>query len=190
MPKEKNTVIAQSERLYLTFMTVEDAPAFAKWYNDPDCFGHSRDMAYQTTVEEQTRWIQATNQDPTMKVYSVYYLPDDCLIGDGGFMHFDVANRTAEIGYVIGEKQYWRMGLGKELRWLLCKFGFESLGLHNILGEHYATNPISLHNALKTGSRLIGTRRESRFINGKHIDVHYTDMLAHELIKPPLKPQT
>lgn len=187
MPKEKNIVIARSDRLYLSAMRVEDAPLYVKWFNDPDCFGHIRDMAYLTNLQEQQLWIQNTNSDPTQKVFSVFYIPDDQLIGDGGFIHIDPENKTAEIGFVIGEKQYWRMGLGKELRWLLCKYGFEEMGLHNILGEHFDTNPISLHNALKTGSKLIGTRRESKILNGKWIDVHYTDMLPQELIKPELK---
>lgn len=186
-PEIQEIVVAYSERLYLSPMKAEDAPLFAKWFNDPLCFGHSRDMSYQTTLEEQARWIETTNRDPTMRVLSVYLRENDQLIGDGGFINLDSENKTGEIGFLIGETQLWRVGLGKELRWMLCKYGFETLGLHNILGEHFSSNPVSLHNALKTGARLVGTRRRAKLLDGQHIDVHYTDMLAHELIKPQAK---
>jgi RimJ/RimL family protein N-acetyltransferase len=155
-----------------------------KWYNDPEIFGHIRDMSYLTNLEEQRRWVEETNRDPTQKVFSVFYIPDDKLIGDGGFMHINWEDKKAEIGLVIGEKKYWKMGLGKELRWLICQYGFEVLGFHNILGEHFANNPVSLQNAFKTGAKLMGTRRESKFHEGVWLDTHYTDMLPHELIKP------
>lgn len=183
----KNPVVAQSERLYLSPMKVEDAPYFVKWFNDPLCFAHSRDMRFLTSLKEQSQWIEQTNQDPSMRVFSVYLSAEDLLIGDGGFIHIDDAHKSAEIGFLIGETQYWRVGLGKELRWLLCDYGFKTMGLHNILGEHFASNPISLQNALKTGAKLMGTRRQAKLLNGERIDIHYTDMLPHELIKPKPK---
>jgi RimJ/RimL family protein N-acetyltransferase len=187
MGKEKNQVAARSERLYLSPLNAEHAAAYMRWYNDPEIFGHIREMAYQTNLEEQRRWVEETNRDPTQKVFSVFYIPDDRLIGDGGFMHINWEDKKAEIGLVIGEKKYWNMGLGKELRWLLCQYGFEVLGFHNILGEHFANNPVSLQNALKTGAKIMGTRRESKLHYGVWLDTHYTDMLPHELIKPNKK---
>ncbi len=187
MPKPKNIVLARSERLYLTAIKEEDAPIFAKWYNDPEVYGHLRDMGYQTTPEEQRAWIRQTASDPTLQVFSIYFIPDDQIIGDGGFKNINLEDRIAEIWLIIGEARYRGMGLGKEARWLLCKYGFETLNYHNILGEHYANNPISLSNALKTGAKLVGTRREARLHEGRRLDVHYTDMLRHELIQPPKK---
>jgi len=184
MPKEKNPVAARSERLYLSPLSTEHAATYMKWYNDPEIFGHIRDMSYLTNLEEQRRWVEDTNRDPTQKVFSVFYIPDDCLIGDGGFMHLNWEDKKGEIGLVIGEKKYHRRGLGQELRWLLCQYGFEVLGLHNILGEHFSNNPVSLHNAFKTGAKLMGTRRESKFHEGAWIDTYYTDLLPHELVKP------
>ncbi|HKX12998.1 MAG TPA: GNAT family N-acetyltransferase [bacterium] len=184
MPKEKNPVVYRSERLYLTPISVEHVEYFLKWFNDPEIFGHLRDMTYSTTLEEQKKWVEDTNRDPTQRVFSIFYIPDDKLIGDGGFMNINWEDRKAEVGLALGEKKYHGMGLGAEALWLLCKYGFEEMKLHNILGENYADNPIAINNARKIGLRYFGTRRESRRIGDKLIDVHYSDMLPHELIKP------
>jgi len=184
MPKEKNIVVAKSERLYLTPLHPDHAPSFQKWYNDPEIFGHIRDMTYQTTLEEQRQWVHETQRDQNQRIFSIFYIPDDRLIGDGGLMHINWEDRKAEVGLVIGEKQYQGIGLGAEALWLLCHYGFEELKLHNIVGENYANNPIAIANAKKIGLRYFGTRRQSKWLNGEWIDVHYSDMLAHELIKP------
>src|SRR4030095_14195720 len=187
MPKEKNIVVAKSERLYLTPLHPDHAPYFMKWYNDPQIFGHIRDMTHQTTLEEQIQWVHQTHQDPNQRVFSIFYLPDDQLIGDGGLMHIQWEDKKAEVGLVIGDKQYQGMGLGAEALWLLCKYGFEELKLHNILGENYANNPIAIANAKKIGLKFFGTRRQSKWLNGEWIDVHYSDMLPDELIQPEIR---
>jgi len=189
MPKGKNPVVYRSERLYLSPLSEDYADYYVKWFNDPEIFGHIRDMSYSTTLEEQKLWVRQTNGDMTQRVFNVFYLPDDQLIGDGGFMHIHWEDRKAEVGLVIGEKKYQGMGLGAEALWLLCKFGFEEMKLHNILGENYADNPIAISNARKIGLRYYGTRRQSRRIGDKVIDVHYSDMLPQELIKPEWKPK-
>jgi len=189
MAKGKNPVLYRSDRLYLAPLSVDHADYFVKWFNDPEIFGHIREMSYQTNLEEQTRWVLETNRDPCQKVFSIFYIPDDQLIGDGGFMHINWEDRKAEVGLVIGEKKYQGLGLGAESLWLLCKYGFEEMKLHNILGENYADNPIAISNARKIGLRFFGTRRESRRIGDKVLDVPYSDMLPGELIKPVWKPK-
>jgi RimJ/RimL family protein N-acetyltransferase len=184
MGKEKNQVIARSERLYLTTMKVEHVPSFVKWFNDAEVFGHIRDMTYGTTAEEQTRWVLETNRDPHQEVFSIFYIPDDHLIGDGGFININLEDRKAEIGIVLGEKQYWNRGLGTEAVYLLCRYGFEKLQLHNIMAEHYSINEKSVHLFEKVGFKIFGTRRQSRRLGGRMIDVHYSDLLPQELIKP------
>src|SRR4030095_3852678 len=184
MPKEKNIVIAKSERLYLTPLHVAHAPYFVKWYNDPAIFGHIRDMDRITTLDERVRWLHETQRDPNQRIFSIFYRPDDQIIGDGGLMHINWQDKKAEVGLVIGEKQYQGMGLGAESLWLLCKYGFEEMKLHNILGENYSNNPIAISNAKKIGLHYFGTRRQSKWLNGKWLGVHSSDMLPDELIKP------
>jgi RimJ/RimL family protein N-acetyltransferase len=186
MVKEKNIVAAKGERLYLSPMKMEDAAQYARWQNDPQVYGQIRDMNETITVEDQSRWMLETLQDPAQRVFSIYYLPDDKMIGQGGFKNLDTYDKSGEVWLAIGETSYWRQGLGTEARWLLCKYGFEKLGLNNILGEHYATNPVSLHNAKKTGARVIGVRRRCKWVDGEFIDATYTDLLPHELIKPKI----
>jgi len=180
----QSPVIARSSRLHLTPLHVDHVESFVKWFNDPDIFGQMRDMGYSTHPEEQIRWVLECNRDAQQRVFSIFHSADNFLIGNGGFINIRLDDRKAEIGLIIGEKQYWDQGLGAEAAWLLCRYGFNELHLHNIMAEHYSINKRSVHLFKKIGFRNIGTRRESRFLGGKMIDVHYSDLLPDELKKP------
>jgi ribosomal-protein-alanine N-acetyltransferase len=181
MPKAKRTVIARSKHLYLTFLTPDDAPSLCKWINDPQVYGHLRDIKDVKTTADQANWIREAHHDPSLLVFAIYYLPEDRLIGYGGFKNILWEDRIGEIWRIIGETEYHGKGLGTELYRLLCKVGFEVFAFQNILAEHYANNPASLKSALKAGARHMGTRRQARRSDGKYLDIHYTDILPHEL---------
>lgn len=177
--------VAFSHRLYLAPLTPEHAPAVTRWFNDPDVWGHLRDITRVSTTDQMEEWLQQVQQDDSFRLYAVHLKQANTLIGYGGFTHISVEDRTAEVGLTLGEKQYHGLGLGSECLWLLCKVGFELLKLHNILAENYADNPVAIHNARKVGFHFYGTRRQSRRIGDRVLDVHYSDMLPHELIAPP-----
>ena len=184
MPKEKNIVLARSSRIYLSTFGMEYAPALHKWLQEPKVFGHLRDMGETLTLEDAGHWIQQAERDPRLKVFSIYYLPEDKLIGYGGFKNIEPEDQIAEVWRIIGEPQYHGKGLGTELYWLLCRLGFEELGYKNILAEHYANNPASWQSAMKCGAKLMGIRRRARKTPEGWIDMHYTDLLPEELIEP------
>lgn len=177
--------IASSHRLHLTPLTMSHAPAVTRWFQDPDIWGHLRNMTEVLSAQQIKDWLQSAQNDETYRLYAVYLRQGDVLIGYGGFKNVSTEDRTAEVGLTLGEKQYHGRGLGCESLWLLCKVGFEVLNLHNILAENYADNPAAIHNARKVGFQFYGTRRQSRRIGDKVLDVHYSDMLPGELIAPP-----
>lgn len=181
-------VLASSKRLSLTPLHPNQALSFVKWFNDSEVFGLMRDMDRATNVEEQVQWILESGRDARQQIFAIYHRPDGELIGDGGFINVNFEDRKAEIGIVIGEKKYWGRGLGTEAIRLLCEYGFDRLRLHNIIAEHYAINPKSLHVFKKVGFQPFGTRLQSRWIGGRLIDVHYTQILPGGLrddLTPP-----
>lgn len=179
--------IASSDRVYLTPLTQAHASAVTGWFNDPDIWGHLRDINVVLSFEQIETWLQQVQADDSFRVYAIYLKEGDILIGYGGFTQISTEHRSAEVGLTLGEKQYHGRGLGSECLWLLCKVGFELLNLHNILAENYADNPAAIHNARKVGFRFYGTRRQCKRIGGKVLDVHYSDMLPGELIEPPTR---
>ena len=133
------------------------------------------------------QWILKTLENPNQRIFSIYYAPEDKLIGNGGIMNISWEDRKGEIGLVIGEKAYQGLGLGSEAIWLICRYAFDVLQMHNLLAEHYAHEKSSLKLFQKLGFKYLGTRRESRRIKQRLLDVDYSDLLPQDLMDPTKK---
>ena len=89
-------------------------------------------------------------------------------------------DRSAEIGIMIGERQYWNRGFGTEAMRLMVQHGFENLNLHRIFLRVFETNPRGKRSYEKVGFKLEGRMREARYLKGKYIDVCLMSILKSE----------
>ncbi len=174
----------ESSRLRLVEIEETHASLLMRWANDPVVSSHLHDTSYPTRLEDQLTWIKDVKQDPYQKIFMLEHIAHQKIVGYGGLMRLNGEDFTAEVGLAIGEKEYWKQGLGTESAWLLCRYGFRVLGLFNIQAEHYALNVASLRTFQKIGFRYYGTRRLARLLAGQRWDVHYSDILFHELLEP------
>jgi RimJ/RimL family protein N-acetyltransferase len=113
-------------------------------------------------------------------VFSIVTLDGDVLIGRGMLFAVDHINRSAMLGLVIGEKEYWGQGYGTEATRLLVDYGFSLLNLNSIMLGCFAFNTRALRCYEKVGFRVIGRRRQARIIAGVAHDVVEMDILAEE----------
>jgi diamine N-acetyltransferase len=99
----------------------------------------------------------------------------------------NIVDRTAELGIMLGERDTWRKGYGTEVARLVLDYGFNALGLHNILGIAYSFNQPSINMCIRAGFRVIGRRREVMSRGGKLHDHVYMECLATEFESPGLR---
>ena len=94
-------------------ITIVDFPRdglvyIAKWRTDPEVNQFLRPGL--RTVEEVQAWYETYFSREEHKLFALY--DNDTLIGYCTLEHIDLQNRSCEIGIVIGEKQYWKKGIG------------------------------------------------------------------------------
>lgn len=92
----------------------------------------------------------------------------------------DPINRSAFLGIVIGEKEYWSRGYGTEAITLILDYGFNILNLHSVGLGVIAFNEQAIACYKKVGFKEAGRKRESKFMFGKPHDVVLMDVLAGE----------
>jgi ribosomal-protein-alanine N-acetyltransferase len=101
--------------------------------------------------------------------FTIRALESGGLIGQIRFVNWSHADRSAEVGYWI-RRRCWGTGLGTEALWLVCRFGFRSLGLHRIEAHVVDGNLRSLRILEKVGFRSEGRRRKVTQLSGKWVD--------------------
>lgn len=106
-------------------------------------------------------------------------------IGGANLTEIDVM--TATFAIVIGEKDCWGKGYGTEATQLMLDFGFNSLGLHNIMLTVNGNNERAIRTYLRAGFREMGRRRQAIKRGGQLYDRVYMDCLASEFESPVLR---
>jgi RimJ/RimL family protein N-acetyltransferase len=69
----------------------------------------------------------------------------------------------------------------------MLDYGFNAVGLHNIMLQVYSNNERGYRAYLRAGYKEIGRRRQARRIAGHAYDIILMDCLASEFESPALK---
>ena len=167
---------------YLSPCSPQDAEKWAEWETDLAVSIPLGDEAYVPTSLESARAAINNVLEKREHVFGVVDLATDTLIGRGMLFAVDHVNRTAMLGIVLGEKDYWGKGYGQEATRLLVEYGFDLLNLNSIMLGTFEFNRRALHCYEQVGFKIIGRRREARIIGGKKYDAILMDIVAGEFM--------
>lgn len=81
-------------------------------------------------------------------------------LGNIGFHNIDWKNRNAEVGIVIGKKEYWDKRYGTDAMYTLLDFAFSRMNLHKICLSVFDFNLGATRSYQKCGFKKEGNLRE------------------------------
>lgn len=81
---------------------------------------------------------------------------------------------------MIGDKNYWDQGYGREAIELVLNYGFNILNLNNIMLNVYSFNKRAITCYENIGFKEIGRRREAYILGKRKYDEIHMDILADE----------
>jgi ribosomal-protein-alanine N-acetyltransferase len=117
-------------------------------------------------------WIRKSEEDRAAgraHGFAITELETGRLVGVVG-LHVDAEHRRAEIGYWIG-LPFWGRGFATEAALAVTDYGFETLELERIFGQHFAENPGSGRVLEKAGFSYEGLLRGHVLKWGERKDV-------------------
>jgi diamine N-acetyltransferase len=159
-------------------------PLIQRWFNDflvLRTIHPIRPLSIEVLEAAYTRGVNALNE-----VHFVVY-ERSTLRPIGTSNLTNIVDQTAELGIMLGEKDTWRKGYGTEVARLMLDYGFNALGLHNILGIAYSFNEPSINMCVRAGFKVIGRRREVVSRGGRLHDHIYMECLSTEFQSPGLQ---
>lgn len=146
-----------------------DAPALARYANNPKIWANLRDAFPHPYLPEDARaFITRVNAARPVTVFAIASRVE--AIGSIGLVPGqDVHRFTAELGYWLAEP-FWGRGIMTRAVRALADYAFAEMKLHRIYAEPYAGNPASSRVLVKAGFRLEGVMRANAFKQGKVLD--------------------
>jgi RimJ/RimL family protein N-acetyltransferase len=155
-------------------------PTYCRWMND---FAVARNIAAGVrplTLDEEESWYDGAVRDTRQVLFTIYLRENLRPIGSAGLHDIHLANRTAEFGIIIGEKDCWGQGCGTETARLMLEYGFTALNLHSIYLTVHSHNQRGIRAYRRAGFQEVGRRREAIWLGGRAYDLIYMDCLARE----------
>ncbi len=168
----------KGERIYLSPINVEDAPLYSEWINDMTVTVKIGRPSLTVSVEQERQALDGMIKEGNC--FAIILNEEEKLIGNCSLFAFDRLQQTAELGIMIGDKDYWSNGYGTEAIKLLLNYGFNILNLHNIMLRVFSFNERAMKCYQKCGFKEIGRRREAYKIGKTRYDSVYMDILASE----------
>ena len=158
-----------------------DEPLLYRWFNDPEVTEHLT-VRYPLSHAQEKAFIEGAAVSYDRATFGVETIAEGKLIGGVLLEKASPENRRATLGIALGDKQFWNGGYGTDTMRVVCRFGFESMNLHRIDLEVYASNTRARRVYEKVGFRQEGVLREAVYKYGRYEDIVQMGLLEGELV--------
>jgi RimJ/RimL family protein N-acetyltransferase len=152
----------------------EDISRFVRWMNDPEVICYTTtNTPFSTAMEE--KWFER-QLDRSINLGQILAIETQVgeewiHIGSTDLFNIEPIDHAAEFGIMIGDKDFWNKGLGREATRLMLKHGFEDLNLNRIYLQVFAENLRGIKAYLAAGFVKEGILRQAMYKNGKYNDI-------------------
>lgn len=175
--------------MYLTGQKVKirnlkrpDLPLLVKWKNDPEIADLVRGGPINTSFEiENRRFDRGLNEHDTVRL--IVETIDGKPIGFISVSEIDKENQKAEIGMLIGERDFWGQGYGSDSLITLLMHLFVELGFNRIGLEVFEYNTRAKRAYEKIGFKVEGIQRQGLYRNNRYHDIFLMGILKEDFFK-------
>ena len=167
------------------------AATYARWVNEPEIKSRLMMMGLMTPETEEAYLDEAmkagAGREPETAAFTIYDRSDDEPFGTASLMEINWRHRRARFGILLGDRH--GRGLGTEATRLVLDWGFNMLGLANVLLEVLTDNERAIRAYERAGFRRLGVRRSAVLgAGGGQVDELLMDAVPADLGASVLQP--
>ena len=168
------------ERISLHRLTEEDVTQeYVDWMNDIEVVRYTESRFYQHTRESTLSFVRSVTNEFN---YAFAIVDNDTKqhLGNIKIGNINPYHKNADVGLIIGRKEFWGKGIATEAIRLCVGFAFRELKLHRLWAGVYASNIGSAKAFERAGFSLESTRREAVLLDGEWQDCFIYGLVNHE----------
>jgi RimJ/RimL family protein N-acetyltransferase len=151
-----------------------------RWMNDKEVTLY---LNHGTPVSraEQQAWVEKVAlQTPPPEMTLAIDTLEDRHIGIISLEGIENVNRLAELGIVIGDREYWSRGYGRDAILTLLRFAFNEMNLNRVWLDVHEDNARAIACYRKCGFIEEARLRQHRYKLGRYRDSLIMAVLRHE----------
>jgi len=158
---------------------------YRSWFNDPRVTKYNSHGLFPYTKEKMEKFIQNIEDGGPDIIFAIMYkgietesVPTH--IGNCSIQSIDWINRSCELAFVIGETNFYGLGIGKAAGEMMLEHAFKKLGMNRVWMGTAETNVGMVGVAGKLGMYFEGNFRKGKFLNGEFVSILNFSILAEE----------
>ena len=157
-----------------------DTELLYKYKNDVETAGLLGGFHVGLSRADITEWIERHRKNKTDVLWVIADQSDDSCLGHVGLYQVDHRIRCAEFAIMIGARDRWGKGLGREVTTYVVQWGFTNLNLNRVSLSVLATNDRAIRLYRSLGFVEEGRCRQAQFKDGAYLDVIMMAILKSE----------
>jgi RimJ/RimL family protein N-acetyltransferase len=169
----------------------DDLPRYVKWFSDPDLRG-TISLHLPLSQAQEEKWFEESLKihDRNTQSWAIDVQPADMAVGPWvhvggcGLHSIDWRSRAAELGIVIGARDYWGRGYGTDAVQTLAGWAFDTLNLNRVFLRVFADNARAIRCYEKVGFQHEGRLRQDNFNQGAYRDTLFMGLLRSDWARP------
>lgn len=155
-------------------------PSYVNWLNDPAVNQYLETKWSQQTMESIREFVREQRESNDSILFAIVDNTTNNHIGNIKIGPVHPHYNHGDISYFIGDKSCWNKGMATEAIGLICRFGFEDMGLNRIEAGTYKNAEASWRALEKNHFKREGVLREEVYFHGVYMDVYRYGLLKRE----------
>ena len=156
-------------------VTRKDWGQIVGWWDDPEVRRLFDVHFVDQTFSDAEKWFAKSGSEEEGKLPRSFVIEVDSggkwtPVGTAEFYNERPSHKTADFGFLIGDKNWWGKGIGTETAKRMVKYGFDQVGYKRIGAVSAAYNVRSLNALQKAGFQIEGIRKSYVLRDGEYHD--------------------
>lgn len=172
----------EDERMKLIPLGEHHIETIRLWRNDPEIRKYFFNQNF-INKNQQEKWFENYCKDNSQMTFAILEKSYNSFIGTIGLSNIDHYNQRAELGTLIGNKEYWGKGYATIATKILLSYAFKQLNLQKVYCSILIDNIGSIKKNEKVGFEIEGTQKNHAFNNGEFKDVIVMGLLRENYKK-------
>lgn len=158
------------KKIYLKNLFVQNITEdYISWMNDYEIVKYTESRFSPHNRESIEQFVNNANNANNI-LFGIFTIDSGTHIGNIKLGAINWIHRYADIGLIIGNKNYWGKGIATEAISLVSDYAFTQLNLHKLTAGAYEFNEGSIKAFIKNGFSDVFVEKEKYFFEGKYIN--------------------
>lgn len=176
-------VILESDNFYLRNISLDDCNEnYLSWMNDSEVNKFLESRFTTHTIDSLKDFVTSMNNSDNNIMFAIIDKGSEKHIGNVKLGGIHPIHKYADIGLIIGDKDYWGRGIATNAIKLVSQYAFNELHLRKVFAGVYENNVGSIKAFEKCGFKKSHTKKDTYFFDGKYIDAYVFELYNENLI--------